>query len=745
MPIQFLCFKVIMSSAIVPAINSNQSSGFSPKQIPGCALWLDAADSSTLSLTGSSVTQWRDKSGAATHATAGTATYPVYQLGGPGGRPIISLRGTNDYFLVANNFSPAQYPSICYFVVMRIATTQTTNFAGVLSTYNGTTWGRSLGVGNGGASLQQGYFGNLQNIVTCVKETWLVVGLQFVSTTSATMYQNGTATAAFASPTGTNTLGFKIGSYSNQGSPAYSTHNAQVDIGEILVYDSVLDTSQRQQIEGYLVWKWGLTTNIPAIHPYKLNPLHSRSITPPNISGCQVWFDAADASTVTLSGSNVTQWRDKSGFGRTTSNGPFSSPVYSNLGVTYSGSNGMVMTGTLPASYDIFVVGAPLASAASWRTLFQVAGGTATHTILVETGSTRLGAWFNQFNQFGTLVWPATPAILFARLNANLTINASMNGTVALTAATPALGAASSVTLNLGNANGAGQPWGTLNEFIIYSGPLTTSQRQQIEGYLAHKWKLQGNLPSVHSFKLYQSLQTLFNPLQIANSVLWLDAADPSTVVLSGSNVTQWTDKSGVGNHATQPTLANQPTYSNNAVVFGTPKNLLCATSASRATETIFAVLTVTSGSSTLFGSITSLSNTFSGPGGRSILFDPGTPASMKLIKQYVSVTLNGPFYSYNARSLIGSVNNGTTASIFSNGTQSATGSFVAYTANLLTIIGRNGSDGTSYFKGEINEIILYSSALTVDERRQVEGYLAWKWGLRTRLPTTHPFYTTKP
>ena len=35
---------------------------FDPLLIQGCELWLDAADQTTLSLTGSTVTAWRDKS-----------------------------------------------------------------------------------------------------------------------------------------------------------------------------------------------------------------------------------------------------------------------------------------------------------------------------------------------------------------------------------------------------------------------------------------------------------------------------------------------------------------------------------------------------------------------------------------------------------------------------------------------------------------------------------------------------------
>jgi hypothetical protein len=39
-------------------------------------------------------------------------------------------------------------------------------------------------------------------------------------------------------------------------------------IGEIIIYQGVLSTTQRQQIEGYLALKWGLQSNLPTNHPY---------------------------------------------------------------------------------------------------------------------------------------------------------------------------------------------------------------------------------------------------------------------------------------------------------------------------------------------------------------------------------------------------------------------------------------------------------------------------------------------
>jgi hypothetical protein len=47
-----------------------RSKQFDPRTIPGIGLWLDASDLSTITLNGSNVSQWRDKSGAGMPAAA---------------------------------------------------------------------------------------------------------------------------------------------------------------------------------------------------------------------------------------------------------------------------------------------------------------------------------------------------------------------------------------------------------------------------------------------------------------------------------------------------------------------------------------------------------------------------------------------------------------------------------------------------------------------------------------------------
>jgi hypothetical protein len=41
----------------------------------------------------------------------------------------------------------------------------------------------------------------------------------------------------------------------------------------------------------------------------------------------------------------------------------------------------------------------------------------------------------------------------------------------------------------------------TLSEFVVSTNVITTTDRQKLEGYLAHKWGLEGNLPADHPYK----------------------------------------------------------------------------------------------------------------------------------------------------------------------------------------------------------------------------------------------------
>jgi len=40
-------------------------------------------------------------------------------------------------------------------------------------------------------------------------------------------------------------------------------------MAEYIQFDYELEPSDRYRVEGYLAWKWGLTSSLPAFHPFK--------------------------------------------------------------------------------------------------------------------------------------------------------------------------------------------------------------------------------------------------------------------------------------------------------------------------------------------------------------------------------------------------------------------------------------------------------------------------------------------
>lgn len=51
----------------------------------------------------------------------------------------------------------------------------------------------------------------------------------------------------------------------------------------------------------------------------------------------------------------------------------------------------------------------------------------------------------------------------------------------------------------------------------------------------------------------------------------------------------------------------------------------------------------------------------------------------------------------------------------------------------------------SGHFRGPIGEVLLFTEALSESDRKHVEGYLHWQWGLEGSLPAPHPFKTEAP
>ena len=329
-------------------------------------------------------------------------------------------------------------------------------------------------------------------------------------------------------------------------------------------------------------------------------------------------------------------------------------------------------------------------------------------------------------------------------------------------------------------------------EMIIFNTVLTTAQRQQVEGYLAWKWGTQASLPGGHLYASAAptgaslrpalslalaptpvralgkaSYTTTFTPKSIAGCQMWLDAADATTFTISsGSNVSTWSDKSGsssslsntTGNPPYFTTYNGYPTVSFRGSLSSTSNVLSNPTfSIAPANISIFIITqALQNGGSYIHpGILTIFPNPLSGVDYRDGLTITGGNASSSRFDVYGgSGTITGIDYSGSGltpRGVYSVVNTSNVLYGYANGTQWGTNTFTFNTTNVGIALGMRhlgtlrAEGGASAFDGNISEVIIYNTALTTTQRQQVEGYLAWKWGLQASLASGHPHLSATP
>jgi len=265
-----------------------------------------------------------------------------------------------------------------------------------------------------------------------------------------------------------------------------------------------------------------------------------------------------------------------------------------------------------------------------------------------------------------------------------------------------------------------------------------------------------------------------FRPDSISGLKLWLDADDASTITES-TGVSAWADKSGQGNNATQGTGASQPSLQaaalngKSAVRFdGTDDRLSVSDSqgsfnylhnGSQSHVFVVASPGESSNPNTLLGIIGN-NAAASQNVGFSLYYDDRSSSSRNdtllvsvlrgvsgttaadLIAQssfapqqasVVSVAVDADNANAALR-VVGNVN-GRAVSDLSTGAYSVSLASASYPLQ----VGAAGNNITP-FSGDIAEILIYDAELTTDQRQLVEGYLAHKWGLQSKLPYDHPY-----
>ena len=264
------------------------------------------------------------------------------------------------------------------------------------------------------------------------------------------------------------------------------------------------------------------------------------SFTPTSISGLSVWLDAADSSTFALSGSNVSSWRDKVGskyFVPSNSSYPpakvgnsvqFSNPSTSAIGGTNRGlqyntagwtlptQNVTMMLVTTSSSNDSYLrcavaltSNSPYTSRPNMFMVAQVQSPTEGMSICLDLN----GSWGGQTN---AALSAYSLAIRQDCLLSAPTSQIFSNGTEVSYATrtssytSPYSNYPSVIMCLAASANpdimGSRIYNGYIHEVLVFTKALSTTERQDVEGYLAWKWSTQGSLPTNHPYKNSASL-----------------------------------------------------------------------------------------------------------------------------------------------------------------------------------------------------------------------------------------------
>jgi hypothetical protein len=528
-----------------------------------------------------------------------------------------------------------------------------------------------------------------------------------------------------------------------------STGTTAFILGELMIFDGLLTTAQRQTVETYLSQKWGVALSYSGAVSVIPRPIYARPFQPVDIPGCQLWLDGADQSAMTFSsGTTVSVWKDKSGNGynatilsgytgatySSTSNCLYF-PVYTTgYGTSYSANPTnetmfVVFNNPAPSGNNNMVVGGPQGAR-------SLAGG--------YSGTTGVGACSyldNEVTWSGIATMPASTYTSGSTVIITGTVSNSSSSTISQNGGTTYSNSGTAfnsyvVNTYIGTDSYYTPPSyyyiGYIMEVIFFNSVLSTSQRQQVESYLAWKWGIRSSLPYTHPGYTLPSYSTMFTPKSLSGMVLWLDAADSSTIT-GTTSVTAWGDKSGNGNNMSLVTGAVSYTTAPSSVAFASGGILRTTNYISANTSTsVFIVLQITD----IPGGIADVLEFADAAGG------PGN-FSMR----YASLT---SMYNTNTADL------GYPGGCFVNGTLKSTTTFtvpsgynVINTTNTTQTVSTRVALSTSFYGrflvGNVQEVIIYTSAVSSSQRQQVEGYLAWKWGLQSSLPSTHAYAKSPP
>ena len=239
-------------------LNVAKTGVFYPTSVASCQLWLDASDPTLFSYSsGTTIQQWTDKSGYGLNALSNSVigwAAPTYVAGNPA---YVSMQPNQALYVPGFPYNTAWSVFSCMNNVSLGARWYISPYSDLgivlmgMSQPGNKVWPGML-AGDGDITGSHIEYTSAQNTNGTGIYSYFRDGTQIGTNTVG----NGVASATVRMGIGAN------------GAAAYDIGGTYYPY-EILIYNQYLGTTDRQTIEGYLAWKWGLQGSLPAGHPYK--------------------------------------------------------------------------------------------------------------------------------------------------------------------------------------------------------------------------------------------------------------------------------------------------------------------------------------------------------------------------------------------------------------------------------------------------------------------------------------------
>ena len=742
--------------------------------------WYDGNDASTLTFSGSNLTQWRDKSAAANHAVPfGTG-------------PTQAILNSKNALLFANSglhtTTPISFNDFTATVVFRATLPGWQERLVDHSLANGWWIGRNASTEAWGGGVQEnsdpyGRFVSLSPSVTVASGAQQITSKRFGAIHSI----SGNGFPPPSSAIGTVTTAATSSNWIGIGTSYTDDTPLDNDIlAEILIWNRALPIWEQARLEGYLGFKWGIFGQMTFSHLYRQIPpvtgLPTQSIfqTASVVAGGAVSsigsvVPTADGALLILgcAGGDNGTWT-----GLSTAN--IASGNWTALGSSYGtdAGGGVALhgayyiqttaadTGNVQATLS--VDGRNALALVSFQeftneTSCRPVGTNITNlSVQAVTGGSTVAACSASFS--GTSALAATGR---ARITWSFIGVTTIEGTGSITGTLPAGTQTGDLLVAMFAYRGAtgfgGSGWNLVGTGSPPGGDTVTSGGvgSLVVYWLQHgatapalSWFTSGQVgilrlavfrPSVAGTLIAQPRVggVPWSPSDIPTGLTsWFDSSDAATLTFAGANVTQWGDKSPAGNHAfpfvSGPTIT---IFDSKPMLFIDGAVSAMHTTVARSYGDFTAAVFFKKGTDQQFQRLidTEIDTGFwLGRGPNSGQWGGGVIEISSPFGQYIGLGSPEGVLS------LARLGNQHTVSV---GSLSATktGSTTTAASQVLGI-------GSTYFGSTntgdqvaIGEILIWTRALPDWEKDRLDGYLAHKWNQQGGLTSSHQFRSTRP